>query len=366
MASVSSFNEKSWRISFFDASKSPKRKVFYFKKKSFYKDFGLTKKQAEKTAWEMEHKHRTGEVDLWEKQTTIVTDVKISEAIELWHKQAVKTLSKNTLESRLYMLNKFARDMGNIYVKNLSSEALNDYVNSPKNLYTRNNRRTMINSLYKVLNNSGFDFSISVKVLSTKQERKDQDQIDENHYITKAELFEICKAHEELIHKSTKTYNLATNKKLTIIFKLLFFTGMRRNDILHLKPEWLSEDMRLLTIGDSTYTPKSQKKSETVALLPEARQLFSDHIDIFPLNIHGDHVTKRFKKAVKLALKSPRDTSIHLHSLRHSFVIYCLDDLSLPERIVKQLTRHDDHRTFARYTHKNITNVLHFLDNKLC
>lgn len=365
MPTINDYNAKSWRIIFYDKNKHPARKAVYFKKKSYYKTVGLTKKQAEKLAWEMEHKHRTGEIDLWS-QSNKVDSLRISEAITIWKRKAQRTLAPRTIENRVYELNKFKRKFGDAYLFNIPEAYLNEYVNGAKTLATRTNRRTMINTLLAACRDAGYDIHRSIKVLSSKIERKAASQIDSNQFITKKELFEICEAHNRLIQRSQMAWNLETNQTLTVLFQLLFFTGLRRSDILHLKPSWLSSDFSLLTIGDASYKPKSQKPTETVALLPEAIELFRAHIHLFPISsIAPDHLTKRFKKAVKKVLDEPRRTTIHLHSLRHSFVMYCLDDLQLPERIVKQLTRHEDHRSFAKYTHKNVNSVLQHLQANL-
>ncbi len=358
MASVSQYDEKRWRASFYDSTKTPKRKALYWKRKSFYKTYGLTKKEAERKAWELETKHKSGEIDLWDDQPEI-KPLRISEAIEIWKRYASKVLAQKTKDSRTHDLNKFEREFGNSYLHNIPEAYINKYVNGPDKLATRKHRRAIIISLYKALQEAGYDYSVSIKVLSKKKERQDLAQITQEQWISPEELESICKAHLELTEQSNRTKYKRLNRDMVHVFRIAFYTGLRRSDLLALNRDWLSDDFTTMTIGGK-YTPKSQKQ-ETVALIPEATALLKQHIDIFPFKCLPNHLTIRFRKAADKALPKSKRKHIHLHSLRHSFVMYCLDVKRYPERIIKQLTRHEDHRSFAKYTHNDVHSVLQYI-----
>lgn len=365
MATVNDYDDKRWRLIFFDANKKPKRKQLYFKKKSYYRTHGITKKQAEQLAWELEHAHRTGKRDLWEQQPA-KDSIRIQDAIELWKRRAKKTLATSTITDRMYLMNAFCDAFGNSYLHNLKEEYVNKWINGPDKLATRNMRQGVVRSLVRSANRAGHNITINTQVLSTKAERKAFETITPVQYITESELEDLCAVHDSLSKKNHLQHTVHTNLTITHLFRILFYTGLRRSDILHLKPDWINNDYSILTIGDDSYIPKSQKNIEQVALLPKASDLLRTHIDLFPLEgISGDRLTKRFRKAADSALPATKAKHIHLHSLRHSFVMHCLDDLNLPERIVKQLTRHQDHRSFARYTHNNVHSVLQTIESRL-
>ncbi|MEQ9091843.1 MAG: hypothetical protein RIE52_12175 [Balneola sp.] len=347
MASVSSYDEKRWRLSFFDKSKSPKRKAKYLKKKSYYKNYGYTKKQAETEAFRLEQLHKEGELDLW-KSNFDSKSLTIAEAIEVWEKKAVKTHAQSTIDSMKYRMNCFKNSFGNSYMEDLPEDYVNKWINEPDKLNSRTNRRTVVNALYK---SSGLTIKINVE--STRAEREQAKSLDEDQWVSKKEMLAICKALPTIEGRT----NLDEFSK---IIQLAFFTGLRRNDIVHLRPEWISDDFTSMTIGDKNYRPKSQRKTETVALLKEAQEILKT-IKL-PVSYHKDFLTKKFKKAADLVCP---DKNLHFHCLRHSFVMYCLDELKLPERITKQLTRHSDHRTFNRYTHNDVSNVVDFIENNV-
>jgi len=362
MASVTDHDKDRWRISISDKPRYSNRLQIYPLKSAY------TKKQVVTKAFELEQKHKSGEIDLWNTDISIVdgkiclreelsTSLTIQEGVEIYLRKAKMTLANSTYTERKRALTCFKNHFGNMYLDVIPNEYLNEYINAPKKLATRNSRRTYLKQMYKAINEKGYNFSVNLRVLSTRQERKENEQVTSEQWINKEELELICEAHLKLCRDNTRTYMLQANLDMVHLFRIGFYTGLRRSDLIALNSKWF--DGETLTIGGD-YSPKSQKKQEKIALLKEARDLLSENIHLFPLDISPNHLTTRFMKARRLAL--PEKTEIHLHSLRHSFVMYCLDELHLPERIVKQLTRHEDHRSFQKYTHNSVKNVLKYIN----
>jgi len=348
MASVSSYDEKRWRLSFFDKSKSPKRKATYLKKKSYYKTYGYTKKQAETEAFRLEQLHKQGEIDLWTSDTDSKS-LTVKEALSEWQKKAKRTLAKDTINTTSSRINNFIKEFGNVYLDNVSTKALNEHINEPDNLNSRSIRKYAIKCIFP---------DRDLKVISSRRERNELKQITSEQWISEKELHLLC---DELLKMNKESNQIKRGKDLMPfihLVKLAFYTGLRRSDLLNMKPDWINKDE--LTIGGE-YRPKSQRKSETIALLPKAIEVLNE--TELPFDFSRDYVTATFKKAARRTFG--KDTQIHFHSLRHSFVKYCLDDLGLPERITKQLTRHKNQVTFERYTHDDVDHVKEYIKKRV-
>ncbi len=114
-------------------------------------------------------------------------------------------------------------------------------------------------------------------------------------------------------------------QQLRDIYSLLFYTGLRANELLTLNWENIDlENKQIHIVNQRDFRTKTLKE-RTVPLNGKAFELISMQPTkeigglLFIKNsvkINVDYVSKKFKKAV---LETNIDKSIHLHSLRHSF-----------------------------------------------
>ena len=172
------------------------------------------------------------------------------------------------------------------------------------------------------------------------------------HFITEEEL--------NLIIANT------TDLFLKDMFCTAFYTGMRLGELINMKWTWINFDKRYLTVKCADGFVSKSKKERIIPVTtkinsilvnrhsyssnPETGFVFTKIQDI---KLHEDYVSKRFKKAVKLAgLRN----EIHFHSLRHSFASLLVQK-GISLYVVKELLGHDDITTTMIYSHLQPQNL---------
>ena len=152
-----------------------------------------------------------------------------------------------------------------------------------------------------------------------------------------------------------------------------FYTGMRLDEIINLR--WKNIDLgnRIITVGDENFTTKGRKQrfipicEEVFVILTNLKKTPSF---ILPLikeeNIcsyvfcksdgkkyTGDHISQSFKRACKAA---GMESSIHFHSLRHSFASNLVQK-GVPLYTIKELLGHSSISTTEIYSHLNMDSL---------
>lgn len=119
--------------------------------------------------------------------------------------------------------------------------------------------------------------------------------------------------------------NKEPKQQLRDIYTLLFYTGLRANELLTLTWDNIDlenkqihivnqRDFRTKTLKERT-VPLNEKAFEIISLQP-TREIGGLLFIKNGVKLNVDYVSKKFKKAI---LETNIDRSIHLHSLRHSF-----------------------------------------------
>jgi site-specific recombinase XerD len=150
--------------------------------------------------------------------------------------------------------------------------------------------------------------------------------------------------------------NIAPDLKL--LFEFAFYTGMRQAEILNL--EWTSVEMneRVIRVSNTdTFTTKS-KRERTIPINDKLLSIISEvrlTSGNFPgerymfqrkgKKINGNHVSRKFKAAVRAAGLSER---LHFHCLRHSFASNLIRAGVNPVHVQK-LLGHQNLSTTLRY-----------------
>lgn len=361
MASITSHDEKRWKVYFYDATKSPKRKARYYKKKSYYKSYGYTKKQVETMAWELEQQHKRNEIDLWD-DVVQEGDIRFSEAIELYKRKVKGTIADSSVETYIYNLNLVIEFTGNVYLSRLDNRSIQSFLDSGDfSVSYKKNLLAAINSFCKFVSKAGHQVSIDLTINESRAERKRQSHLRESEWMTKEEFERLLEVAKEFAKKKKRRRHI---HQLVDFLLVGFYTGMRKSELLHLKPCWINEDYTIVKIGDRGFTPKSQNPVELMPTIPEARPILKricegkdPSLPIFTITFGQLFI---FMNDIS-DLAFGKSKHIKVHSLRHSFIMYCLYKLHIPERMVMQLSRHTSREAFECYVHQDIESVIDFL-----
>ena len=158
------------------------------------------------------------------------------------------------------------------------------------------------------------------------------------------------------------------NEKLRIIYQILFYTGLRANELLNLS--WADIDLETKTIfirNDDNFTTKT-KQDRTLPLNKKALQIFLNQNGkekrglVFTkrgIRYNVDYVSKKFKQAVR---ETPVNQKIHLHSLRHSYASNLVaKGVSLYH--VSKLLGHTRISTTEKYSHVKLDDLREATEN---
>jgi site-specific recombinase XerD len=178
-------------------------------------------------------------------------------------------------------------------------------------------------------------------------------------YLSEAELILILNKTEDQLLKN--------------IFTTAFYTGMRLNEILNMKWNWIDFTQDIITVKNSD---DFKTKSKRERIIPIHQKVKSILLGYFPfgnqpkndlvlyrkknIKLNGEFISKQFKVAVRAA---ELNDDIHFHNLRHSFasnLVQCGVNLY----VVKELLGHEDIKTTQIYSHltqNNLSNAIQLL-----
>jgi site-specific recombinase XerD len=162
----------------------------------------------------------------------------------------------------------------------------------------------------------------------------------------------VALSREEL----TKIFDNCLNDKHRVIFRLLYSSGLRRNELLNLKPEDIDtkDGKRRIRIN----LGKGSKDRFTILsekVLPELRRYF---ISYKPKNylFNGRHKGQQYSKegmrhALKEAVKRAGiKKEVSLHTFRHCFATHCLEE-GMDIKTLQYLMGHSSVQTTMVYLH---------------
>jgi len=156
--------------------------------------------------------------------------------------------------------------------------------------------------------------------------------------------------------------NYVDNENLMTIYKLLFYTGLRTNELLSLTWANVNLDSKIVYIRSSdkfmtkTLSDRTLPLNEkSFCLLSKMSKLKSTDL-LFTKNgrkYNVDYISKVFKKAVR---NTELNQNIHLHSLRHSYASNLVaKGASLYH--VSKLLGHARISTTEKYSHLNLDDL---------
>jgi site-specific recombinase XerD len=165
-------------------------------------------------------------------------------------------------------------------------------------------------------------------------------------YLSEAELILILNKTEDQLLKN--------------IFTTAFYTGMRLNEILNMKWDWINLAQDIITVKN---TDDFKTKSKRERIIPIHQKVKSILLSYFPLGtqpkndlifyrrknikLNCEFISKQFKVAVRAAGLSD---DIHFHTLRHSFASN-LVQRGVNLYVVQNLLGHENFKTTQIYAH---------------
>lgn len=154
--------------------------------------------------------------------------------------------------------------------------------------------------------------------------------------------------------------NKTENQLLKDIFTIAYYTGMRLNELLSMKWNWIDSTQEVITIKNSDDFNTKNKKERIIPIHPKVKKIFQVYFQIARISknsfvffrksdikLNGEFISKQFKKAVRAA---ELNEDIHFHSLRHSFAS-ALVQRSVSLYTVKELLGHENIKTTQIYSH---------------
>lgn len=154
--------------------------------------------------------------------------------------------------------------------------------------------------------------------------------------------------------------NKTDDQLLQDIFTTAYYTGMRLNELLSMKWNWIDFTQEIITIKNTDDFNTKNKKERVIPIHPRIKKIFQRYFKSigntknsfvffrkYGIKLNGEFISKQFKKAVRSA---ELNENIHFHSLRHSFAS-ALVQRNVSLYAVKELLGHENIKTTQIYSH---------------
>lgn len=172
-------------------------------------------------------------------------------------------------------------------------------------------------------------------------------------FISEAELIQILNKVENQLHKD--------------IFTTAYYTGMRLNELLNMKWDWIDFKQNLIIIKNSDQFITKTKQERVIPIHSKVNQILKSRFPfgnekeknfvfnrVSGVKLNGEFISKQFKKGVKAVKLNPK---IHFHTLRHSFAS-ALVQRKVDIYTVQKLLGHSKIQTTQVYSHLQSDNLL--------
>ena len=160
--------------------------------------------------------------------------------------------------------------------------------------------------------------------------------------------------------------NKTEHQLLKDIFTTAFYTGMRLNEILNMKWNWIDFTQNIITVKNSEDFKTKNKRERIIPIHNKVHSILKSHLPLIKqstttvvfyrkagIKLNGEFISKQFKKTVRSA---ELNENIHFHTLRHSFASN-LVQRGVNLYVVKELLGHEDIKTTQVYSHLTQQNL---------
>lgn len=171
-------------------------------------------------------------------------------------------------------------------------------------------------------------------------------------FISEAELIQILDKVENQLHKD--------------IFTTAYFTGMRLNEILNMKWDWIDFNQKLIIIKNSDQFLTKTKQERVIPIHQRIEKILKPRFTfnkekenqfvfyrVAGIKLNSEFISKQFKKAARQAKLNPK---VHFHTLRHSFAS-ALVQRKVDIYTVQKLLGHNKIQTTQIYSHLQKENL---------
>lgn len=155
----------------------------------------------------------------------------------------------------------------------------------------------------------------------------------------------------EVVSKPKKGYSRVNRQRNEVIFKMLFYTGLRISELCALNRDSIN-NREFVVVGKS-------KKPRPCFITKEIEQDIERYLSmrdddnpaLFIANETGKRITpNNIQRVFRLATKKAGLTKVTPHTMRHSFATRMLEE-GVDIRYVAELLGHQDLNTTEQYTH---------------
>ncbi|NTW33776.1 MAG: tyrosine-type recombinase/integrase [Bacteroidetes bacterium] len=287
------------------------------------------------------------EVEYPQKVTSIKTEhpvpIEVEEGLDklmLWmvHKRYSESTIKTYLDgAKSFLMYVYPKPMDD-----LSNEDMVDYVNEYiiRRHLSFSYQNQVINAVkifFREIIHSGFDVE--------KFERPRR-QYKLPNVLSKEEISAILKAHINVKHKT--------------MLSLIYACGLRRSELLHLKPADVDSKRGLLKIRQAKgYKDRVSPISEKIIeMLRVYYKMYKPKIWLFEGQNEGEQYSEEsLSKVLKMSCKKAKIIKpVTLHWLRHSYATHLLES-GTDLRYIQELLGHKSSKTTEIYTHVTTKNL---------
>lgn len=165
-------------------------------------------------------------------------------------------------------------------------------------------------------------------------------------YLSEAELILILNKTEDQLLKD--------------IFTTAFYTGMRLNEILNMKWNWIDLNQNIITVTNSEDFKTKNQRERIIPIHNKVHSMLESHLPLSKqsannlvfyrkaeIKLNGEFISKQFKKVIRIV---ELNEDLHFHSLRHSFASALIKN-GVSLYIVKELLGHSNIKTTQIYSH---------------
>ena len=156
--------------------------------------------------------------------------------------------------------------------------------------------------------------------------------------------------------------NSLSNEKHKIMLSMIYACGLRRSELLNMKPNDILSDRKLILIKQSKGKKDRIVPLSTILLeqLRKYYKIYRPNVYLFEGQNKGEKYSARslelvFKKSLRLAKVSKPVT---LHWLRHSYATHLLEN-GTDLRFIQELLGHKSSKTIEIYTHVSTKSIEH-------
>ncbi|WP_425636527.1 site-specific tyrosine recombinase/integron integrase [Algoriphagus yeomjeoni] len=253
--------------------------------------------------------------------------------------------SESTIRNYVHSLSLFLRFTGN---KNPAEISNADLENFHKDYIIKNNYSASFQSL--VINAVKLYFSTRLKrkLEPIAIERPKHPRLLP-HVLSKEEVKAILQAHQNIKHST--------------MLSLIYACGLRRSELLNVKPEDVDSNRGMLRVNQG-----KGKKDRMVPISEKVVELLRIYYRFEKPSVYlfeGQHSGEKYsegslRKVLKSALKKAKiQKPVTLHWLRHSYATHLLES-GTDLRFIQELLGHNSSKTTEIYTHvsqKSLQNI---------